>query len=95
MRINANLLAAASLAAVILCAAAPAQSAPAGDQTPPNSVAPGQNSKGNLSEKLEKRNGVIRPQGDVDTGIEKQTPRTDDKSVIKPPSGGDSNVQPK
>ena len=68
------------------------------EQKTPNADAPKtdlQSKKGDLSNKLDKDNGVVRPQGSVDPGMEKTPPRTTgDTPVIKPPTD-DSSVQPK
>lgn len=52
--------------------------------------------KGNLSDKLNRSNGVICPP-DVDSGIKAPAPNTGKMPVIPPPGspGGDQSVQPK
>ena len=52
-----------------------------------------QDKKGDLSEKLDKSNGVIRPEGGVDPGMAKKAPPVGNTPVIPPRSGTD--VQPK
>lgn len=67
------------------------------EQTTPGVKAPdrgGSNSHGSLSEKLDKTNGVIRPNSAVDPGMEKPAPSAGATPVITPP-GGDAGVQPK
>jgi hypothetical protein len=58
----------------------------------PNQSAPAQN----LSEKLNRSNGVIHPK-EVDPAIEKPAPQTEDPNVVPPPgtSGGAPAPQPK
>ncbi len=41
----------------------------------------------NLSQKLDKSNGVIRPNADVDPKIEKPAPVTGSMPVLRPPAG--------
>ena len=64
----------------------------------PNAAAPKtdlQSKKGDLSNKLDKDNGVVRPQGSVDPGMEKKPPPSmGDTPMIKPPTD-DSDAQPK
>lgn len=76
-----------------------AYSGPASAQSaspPPDASAPGDPS-GNLSDKLNKSNGVIRPEGDVDPKMQKAAPATGSMPVIPPPGapGGQTGVQPK
>ena len=70
--------------------------------TAPLDSAPGKGAPGgnppaqNLSEKLNRSNGVIHPK-EVDPGIEKPAPRARDPNVLPPPgtSGGAPAPQPK
>jgi hypothetical protein len=94
MKVKARLIVAAPVAAIVLCAAAPVQAAPADDNQRRQSAAPRLNNQGDLSQKLDKKDGVIRPEGNVDDAMEKKTPKLDDKLVVPPP-GGDPDVQPK
>lgn len=52
---------------------------------------------GNLSEKLNRNNGVIHPEGDIDPAMRKPAPPTGATPVIPPPGapGGDTAIQPK
>lgn len=83
-----------------LCNPALAQAASATDAIP-EKAAPGANvpdtdlskQSGNLSDKLNKTNGVIHPDGGVDPKMQKPAPATGAMSVIPPP--GDPGVQPK
>lgn len=50
--------------------------------------------KGDLSEKLGNANGVIRPNNNIDPGIERPAPNQGSTPVVRPP-GADSGVQPK
>jgi hypothetical protein len=71
----------------------PTPAAPLDSTTPgANSTAPAQN----LSEKLNRSNGVIHPK-EVDPAIEKPAPQVGDPNVVPPPgtSGGASAPQPK
>ena len=79
------------IAFLLLGAPAQAQSNP---ERGPNAA--GEN--GNLSEKLEKSNGVIKPREDVDPRIAKPTPPERLPTPVIPPPGspgGDPDVQPK
>ena len=71
---------------------AQAPSPPPSPTAPLNSTAPAQN----LSEKLNRSNGVIHPK-EVDPAIEKPVPQVGDPNVVPPPgtSGGASAPQPK
>ena len=76
---GAVMIAAAAAMTMILCAAAPALSASSGSSGQPNAVPPNtdlQDKKGALSEKLNKSNGVIHPQGTVDRGWPKRLPQS-------------------
>jgi hypothetical protein len=87
---------AASILALAIGNAAANAAAPE-EKTPP-AAAPKtdlQNKKGDLSNKLDRDNGVVHPQGSVDPGMEKTPPATmGDTPVIKPPTDG-SGVKPK
>jgi hypothetical protein len=72
---------------------------------PPTPVAPPESAQGettphapaqNLSEKLNRSNGVIHPK-EVDPAIEKPAPTAGDQNVVPPPgtSGGEPAPQPK
>jgi hypothetical protein len=71
--------------------AAPLDSVP-GETTPGAEPAPTQN----LSEKLNRSNGVIHPK-EVDPAIEKPAPKAEDPNVVPPPGtlGGAPAPQPK
>ncbi|HUZ66431.1 MAG TPA: hypothetical protein VMU56_02080 [Beijerinckiaceae bacterium] len=102
-------LAAAALTFGLIAApfAADAQStpgAPGSDQVIPEKQAPGpvspQNAKrGNLSDKLNKTNGVLKPPSGVDPKMNRPAPAPHPNSmrVIPPPGtpGGKGGVQPK
>jgi hypothetical protein len=55
------------------------------------------NQSSSLSEKLNRTNGVIRPEGVVDPKMEKEAPHTGTMPVIPPPGGssGGTEGQPK
>jgi hypothetical protein len=55
------------------------------------------NQSGSLSEKLNKTNGVIRPEGVIDAQMEKEAPHIGTTPVIPPPGGssGETDGQPK
>ena len=97
MRVKTGAIVAA--AALILLAGQPAFAASSAggqsDAQPPKTDL--QNKKGDLSEKLDKSNGVIHPQGPVDPGMNKKPPATGDSPVITPPGapGSGSTTQPK
>jgi hypothetical protein len=90
-------------AAVAAALANMAAGAPSTDATPgksaPNDVPNTDLSKqsGSLSDKLNKTNGVIRPEGAVDPKMQKAAPETGSTRVIPPPGspGGPTDVQPK
>jgi hypothetical protein len=50
---------------------------------------------GPLSDKLDRNQGVIHPEGGVDPGMEKQPPQTGATPIVRPPDPGKSGVQPK
>jgi hypothetical protein len=90
-----------TLAAVLIFGAA-ARAQTTAPVPPPAPVAPpqteGQAPSGDLSHRLDRSHGVIRPQGDVDPGISAAPPdSTGTMPVIPPPGspGGDPRVQPK
>jgi hypothetical protein len=87
---------AAPILALVIGSAAAQAAAP--EEKAPNAAAPKtdlQSKKGDLSNKLDKVNGVVRPQGSVDPSMEKTPPPSvGDTPVIKPPTD-DSTVQPK
>lgn len=87
---------AGSVVSAACCSQALAQSgAPA---IAPGAEAPnGDNPSGSLSDKLDKSNGVIRPQSGVDPKMQKPAPATGSMPVIAPPGapGGATDVQPK
>jgi len=91
-RITRNLLAAAALTlAMTVTAFAQVQSAD------PKTCANGADSPNqNLSDKLDKSNGVICPPN-VDPNIKAPTPQAGEMRVIPPPGtpGGDPSVRPK
>jgi hypothetical protein len=100
MRAKAALIIAATVSSAIVFVAASGRAATADEPARPDAGAPKTDlgtTKGDLSEKLDKSNGVVRPQGSVDPGIEKKAPAVGDAPVIRPPGApdGDSNVQPK
>jgi len=91
-------------AGAVLCHAAAAQQtapAPTAPNAIPEKLAPGADApatdlsgkQGNLSDKLNKSNGVIRPEGAVDPKMQKQAPATGSTRVIAPPTAPDA--QPK
>lgn len=89
----------AAAALIVLGAAGPAPAASsAGEQSdaqqPKTDL---QDKKGDLSEKLDKSNGVIHPQGAVDPGMDKKAPSVGDTPVIPPPGapGSGTTAQPK
>ena len=59
---------------------------PPSSQTPPDKIKPGPTDGGNLSDKLEKNDGVITPPGGASEGMVVKPPQTDTGSmpVIKP-----------
>jgi hypothetical protein len=76
-------------------AAAQADSPSSGDpktQSPPTDIA---KQRGALSDKLDRNQGVIRPEGGVDPGMEKPAPQTGSMPVVRPPDPGKSGVEPK
>lgn len=74
--------------------AAPSTDAVPGKIAPETSLS---KQKGDLSDKLNKSNGVIRPEGGVDPAMQKPAPATGPMPVIPPPGspGGAKDVQPK
>jgi hypothetical protein len=78
-----------------------AQTTPPPIGTIPEKVAPDadtpytdlSNKKGIMSDKLNQTNGVIHPEGAVDSKMEKPAPANGSMPVIKPPVG--PNDQPK
>ena len=95
-KINA-IVAAAALVALGAAGPACAASSAAGqsDAQPPKTDL--QDKKGDLSEKLDKSNGVIHPQGAVDPGMDKKAPSVGETPVIPPPGapGSGTTAQPK
>jgi hypothetical protein len=94
----ATTIAAAAAALAALCAASALAASSTGDHPdaqPPKTDL--QTKSGDLSDKLDKSNGVIHPRGAVDPGIDKKAPPVGDKPVIPPPGapGSESNAQPK
>ena len=85
-----KLLAFAAAGAVLCHAALAQQAAGPGADAPAADLA---KQKGNLSDKLNKSNGVIRPEGAVDPNMEKPAPSTGATRVIPPPAAPE--VQPK
>jgi hypothetical protein len=75
-----------------------AAAAPSGDTTQgsPNAAPKTDLShqSGSLSEKLNRTNGVVHPEGAVDPKMEKGAPDTGTMPVIPPPNGG-TDGQPK
>jgi hypothetical protein len=65
-----------------------------GAPAPPTDIA---KKPGNLSDKLNRNNGVIHPEGDIDPAMRKPAPPTGAMPVIPPPGapGGDTTIQPK
>jgi hypothetical protein len=91
---------------VVACGSALAQStapAPGSKDTIPEKTAPATpdtdigKKGGSLSQKLNSSNGVIRPEGSVDPGMQKPAPTTEPMPVVPPPGspGGKTDVQPK
>ena len=82
----------AVVCAVGCCTSAFCQSTP--ESAPPKTDIQGE---GTLSDKLNKSNGVITPEGDVDPAIHKPAPATGTMPVVPPPGspGGGSGVEPK
>jgi hypothetical protein len=73
-----------------------AAAAPAADAVPGQAAAPKtdlSDQTGSLSQKLNRTNGVIRPEGAVDPAMEKPAPAAGATPVIRPPSAPDA--QPK
>jgi hypothetical protein len=68
--------------------------APSGSKTP---SAPTDISKehGALSDKLDRNQGVIHPEGGVDPDMAKSPPQTGSTPILRPPDPGQSGVQPK
>ncbi len=90
---------AVAIALIMMSAAEPALAASSA-ASQPDAEAPKtdlQNKKGDLSEKLDKTNGVIHPQGAVDPGMDKKAPSVGDTPVIPPPGapGSGTTAQPK
>jgi hypothetical protein len=92
-----------AMAIALLVAPVAAQAASSTDSATPDPsaghVAPDSafaKQPGDLSDKLDKSNGVIRPK-EVDPSIEKTPPPTGTAAVIRPPGsdGGVQSVQPK
>jgi hypothetical protein len=91
------LLAAIALVAQIAGPVAVAQPAPTDEnrlQSPDTDIA---KKRGDLSDKLDSSNGVIRPEGSIDPGMQKPTPPAGPMPLIPPPGGqgGDPRAQPK
>ncbi len=90
------------VAAGALLAAGPALAAETAPKPPPSTVpekiAPGAEPSGpakNLSDKLNKSDGVIQPR-EVDSGIHKEAPTTGDSNDVRPPgTSGDAAPQAK
>jgi hypothetical protein len=84
------------LIALAFCASIGTVCAQTNDNPPPETSVTG---PGDLSEKLNKTNGVIRPKGNVDPGIRKLAPVPDPNTtpVIPPPGtpGGSPGPEPK
>ncbi|MDR3449968.1 MAG: hypothetical protein P4M15_09550 [Alphaproteobacteria bacterium] len=86
----------APLVAVLLCLAGASARAQSGE-APNTDIAPPSKQE-NLSDKLDKSNGVIKPQDDVDPAMTKPAPQTNQPTRIVPAPGspgGDPKVQPK
>jgi hypothetical protein len=83
--------------AAIMIVGAPARAQTPAPATPPQTE--GQAPSGDLSDRLDRSHGVIRPQGNVDPGISATPPDPNPGTmpVIPPPGspGGDPRVQPK
>jgi hypothetical protein len=76
---------------LIFCAAVSVRADPV-EQRPSDDPA------GNLSEKLERSEGVIKPRENVDPGLHVQPPESADKMPVIPPPGtpeGNRDVRPK
>jgi hypothetical protein len=94
------LLVLAALGAVLCQPAAAIEPAPPTDAIP-GKVAPGADApktdlskkNGELSDKLNKSNGVIHPEGAVDPAMQKPAPATGSMPVIPPPDS--TGAQPK
>lgn len=87
-------------AAFALFAAASTQSAFSDASGQPGAQPPKtdlQDKTGDLSEKLDKSNGVIHPEGAVDPGMAKKAPPVGNTPVIPPPGAPSSgtDAQPK
>jgi hypothetical protein len=84
-----------------LLAAGPAFAAETAPKPPPTTIpekiAPGAKPEGpaqNLSEKLDRSDGVIQPK-EVDPGMHKQPPAVGDTEIVRPPGAGESATQAK
>lgn len=75
-------------------APAPWRIADATPAAPPTDIS---KKPGNLSDKLNRSDGVIHPEGDIDPAMRKPAPPTGATPVIPPPGapGGDTTIQPK
>jgi hypothetical protein len=84
---------------IILLGCVPAMSQNAPAPANPEGVPPTDLSRenGDLSDKLNSTNGVIRPEGDIDPGMRKPAPAEGTTPVIPPPGapGGPQGVEPK
>jgi hypothetical protein len=75
----------------VLIAASPASAQTSAPASPgPNSIP---KPADNLSEKLNRSNGVVQPK-EVDPGIEKPAPRAGDPNVIAPPGAAPGTPAP-
>jgi hypothetical protein len=66
----------------------------AAERNPPAAGGP----SGNLSERLNRSEGVIKPPDNVDPGLQRKPPEDSAKMPVIPPPGspgGDPNVKPK
>ena len=103
MNTRTQLLAIAAFAAIINSASAQQTPPPPIDAIPEkapqhmDTPSADDGKHGSLSDRLDKSNGVIRPETGVDPGIQKPAPATGAMPIIRPPgdSGGAGNVQPK
>jgi hypothetical protein len=92
--LGAAALISASGSSLVSYAAEPSGSAAERGEEPSSDAG----SSGNLSERLNRSGGVIKPPADVDPEIQKKPPDTSSKMPVIPPPGtpgGDPNVKPK
>ena len=95
-----KILVVAAIGAGFCHPAAAQSSAPSTEKAAPGASAPHTDLSeqgGALSDKLNKTNGVIHPEGAVDPKMQREAPATGTMKVIPPPGspGGATDVQPK